>query len=47
MPIIDDSQHTYGLTVLFTPGNKGLPRVGRSFRKIGSLLSPSDSRDTQ
>lgn len=47
MPIIDDSQHTYGLTVLFTPGNKGLPRVGRSFRKIGSLFSPGDTGDIQ
>jgi hypothetical protein len=38
MPIIDDSRRTYGLTVMFTPSNKDLPRMGRSLRKIGSLF---------
>jgi membrane-associated phospholipid phosphatase len=38
MPIIDDSRHTYGLTVMFTPSSKDLTRMGGSFRKIGSLF---------
>jgi membrane-associated phospholipid phosphatase len=38
MPIIDDSHRTYGLNVMFTPGSKDLPRMGRSLRKIGSLF---------
>ena len=38
MPIMDDSQRTYGLTVMFTPGSKDRPRMGRSLRKIGSLF---------
>jgi hypothetical protein len=42
MPIIDDAQHTYGLTVMFTP-SKDLPRMGRSLRKIGSLFGGGDS----
>jgi membrane-associated phospholipid phosphatase len=37
MPIMDDSQRTYGLTVTFTPGGSDLPRMGRSFKKLGSV----------
>jgi membrane-associated phospholipid phosphatase len=47
MPIIDDSQRTYGLNVMFTPSSKNLPRMGRSFRKIGSLFSAGDSGSTK
>jgi membrane-associated phospholipid phosphatase len=42
MPIIDDSHRTYGLTVMFTPNGKDLPRIGRSLRKIGSLFGAGD-----
>ena len=45
MPIIDDSQRTYGLTVMFTPSSKNLPRVGRSLRKLGSLFGASGSAE--
>jgi hypothetical protein len=43
MPIIDDSQRTYGLTVTFTPSSKTLPRMERSVRKLGSLFGAGDS----
>jgi membrane-associated phospholipid phosphatase len=43
MPIIDDSQRTYGLTVMFTPDSKDLSRMGRPFRKLGSLVGVSNS----
>jgi membrane-associated phospholipid phosphatase len=47
MPIIDDSQRTYGLNVMFTPGSKNLPRMGRSFRKIGSFFGAGGRRSAE
>jgi hypothetical protein len=47
IPIIDDSQRTYGLTVMFTPDSKDLPRMGYFLRKIGSLLGTGDSRSAE
>ena len=47
MPIVDDSQRTYGLTVMFTPGSKDLSRMGRSFKKIGSLFGGGDTGFTR
>jgi membrane-associated phospholipid phosphatase len=47
MPIIDDSHRTYGLNVMFTPGSKDLPRMGRSLRKIGFLFGAGKSGSSE
>jgi len=47
LPLVDESQRAYGLTVIFTPGGNDGLRMGRSFRKLNSIFSGRGSSSAE